>query len=321
MNKALSWALRFILGVGILSALIFKVGITEILSTVGTMNLYFLPVIILLYFANLFFGSVNIMILMKHLSKRPKLHEIFSYYMLSWGVGLFVPGRVGEVSLVYLLKKKKVPLGEGFLIFVLDKFISVAFLAIISSIGFFLFFDLSTAIWLLSLIVSILVVGGLLIFSAFGREGIKKYILRTYSKKFKGFSILLKEFIWKKPHLLLLNFLNTGLRWTVSAVIYYFSFLSFGESIPLWVVILVTSITSVMSFVPVTISGLGIRESVAVYVYTRPAVQQHLGVTLDASLVATAYLLIVICSYSIAAIIFYFSNYRGLFTDSEASSP
>ena len=129
MNKALGWALRFLLGISILSILLYKIGIEPILTTVGGMNLYFLPIIALLYFANLFFGSLNITILMSHMKIRPKLHEIYSYYMLSWAVGLFIPGRVGEVSLVYLLKKKKVPLGEGFLIFVLDKFISVFFLS------------------------------------------------------------------------------------------------------------------------------------------------------------------------------------------------
>jgi uncharacterized protein (TIRG00374 family) len=313
MNKALGWALRFILGIGILAILLYKIGVTSILETVGQMNLYYLPIIILLYFANLFFGSLNITILMSHMKTKPKLHEIYSYYMLSWAVGLFIPGRVGEVSLVYRLKKKKVPLGEGFLIFVLDKFISVFFLAIISTIGFFMFFDLGTALWLLSLVVSILVVGGLLLFSAFGRKGIKKYVLRKYSKKFKGFSNLLKFFFRKRLHMIFLNFLNTGLRWSVSAVIYFFAFMSFGKYIPFWLILLITCITSVMSFVPITISGLGIRESVGVYLYSQQQTTQIIGSSLEPSLIASAYLLVVICSYAIAAIIFYFSNYKGIF--------
>jgi len=305
MNKALGWALRFILGISILAILFLKIGVADIFNVVKDMNLYFLPIIIMLYFANLFFGSLNIMILMGHMKKRPLLHEIYSYYMLSWAVGLFVPGRVGEVSLVYFLKKKKIPLGQGFLIFILDKFISVLFLAIISSIGFFMFFDIQTALWLLSMIISMLLVGGLLLFSAFGRKGIKKYILRKYAKKFKGFSQLLSFFLRKKFHFLLLNFVNTGLRWGVSAVIYYFAFMSFGKTLPLWLIFLITCITSVMSFIPITISGLGIRESVGVYLYSLQGI--------EAPVVASAYLLVVICSYGIAAVIFYFSNYRELF--------
>jgi len=313
MNKALGWALRFVLGICILSILLYKIGIEPIFATVGQMNLYFLPIIALLYFVNLFFGSLNITILMSHMKTRPKLHEVYSYYMLSWAVGLFIPGRVGEVSLVYLLKKKKIPLGEGFLIFVLDKFISVFFLSIISAIGFFLFFDLGTAVWLLSLVVSILVVGGLLMFSAFGRKGIKKYVLRKYAKKFKGFSTLLRFFFKKKFHLILLNFVNTGFRWSISAVIYFFAFMSFGKSIPLWIILLITCITSVMSFVPITISGLGIRESVGVYLYSQEYTSQIIGYTLEPSLIVSVYLLIVICSYLFAALIFYFSNYKGIF--------
>jgi len=313
MNKALSWALKFLLGISILVILLYKIGISSIIETVGQMNLYYLPVIILLYFTNLFFGSLNIMILMSHRKIKPKLHEIYSYYMLSWAVGLFIPGRVGEVSLVYLLKKKKIPLGEGFLIFVLDKFISVLFLAIVSTIGFFLFFNLGTALWLLSLVVSILVVGGLLMFSAFGRKGIKRFVLRKYAKKFKGFSTLLKFFFKKKSHLILLNFANTGLRWSVSAVIYFFAFMSFGKFIPLWLILLITCITSVMSFVPITISGLGIRESVGVYLYSQAYTSEIIGYTLEPALIVSTYLLVVICSYSIAAIIFYFSNYKGIF--------
>jgi len=304
MNKALLWALRFILGIGILALLFYKIGFESILVVFTSMNLSYLPIIIIMYFMNLYFGSLNIVILMKPIKTTMTLMDIYRYYMLSWGVGLFIPGRVGEVSLVYFLKKHNLPLGQGFLIFVLDKFISVLVLGIVSTVGFFMFFDLNTALWLLGLVLVIISGLGSVIFSGFGRDKIKKYILRKYAKKFKGFSELLKFYTTKKFHLLFLNFLNTIVRWVVSAIIYYFAFLSFGVNLPLWLIFLITCITSVMSFIPLTISGLGIRESVGVYLYSLQGVQ--------APIVASAYLLIVICSYGVAAFIFYFFNYKGL---------
>jgi len=304
MNKAISWALRFILGISILALLLYKIGFESILGVFIQMNLVYLPIIVILYFMNLYFGSLNIVILMKPIKTTMTLLDIYKYYMLSWGVGLFIPGRVGEVSLVYFLKKHDLPLGQGFLIFFLDKFVSVLVLGIVSIVGFFIFFDVGTALWLLGLVLVIISFSGGVIFSTFGRDKIKKYILRKYAKKFKGFSQLLKFYMTKKFHLLLLNFLNTTVRWIVSAIIYYFAFLSFGVNLPLWLIFLITCITSVMSFIPITISGLGIRESVGVYLYSLQGI--------EAPIVASAYLLVVICSYSVAAFIFYFCNYKEL---------
>ena len=305
MNKAVSWTLRFLLGIGLLGFLFWRVGISEILGTLRQMNLWYLPIVVLLYFANLLFGAINIVLLMHPREKKIPLWELFGFYMLSWAVGLFVPGRFGEVSLVYFLKKRDIPFGEGFLIFVLDKFISILFLGGVSAVAFFKFFDVETAVSLLIFVIVCIVAFGLPMFSSFLRERIKTHILRAYAHKFKGFSALLGFYVSKKFHLIILNFLTTGLRWLVSSVIYYFAFLSFGVSQPLWLVFLITCLTSVLSFVPITVSGLGIRESAGVYLYSLQGI--------DAPVVASSYLLVVVCSYTIASLVFYLSKYDSIF--------
>ena len=94
------------------------------------------------FLISLIIGAVNLKILLSPLSKNISFYKIFYYSVLSWAVGLFVPGKIGEFSFVPLLKNEGVRVGHGSAIFILDKLITLVVLSIFSLIGIYLFFDI-----------------------------------------------------------------------------------------------------------------------------------------------------------------------------------
>jgi len=105
------------------------------------------------------------------------------------------------------------------------------------------------------------------IFTKFGRGLITKYLLHKYAIFFKGFSTTLFLFFRKHYMFILLNLLVSFLKWTILAYLYYLLIILFGGEVGFYPVFLITSMSVLVSLVPISLSGLGIRESLAIYLY------------------------------------------------------
>jgi len=103
--------------------------------------------------------------------------------------------------------------------------------------------------------------------SNLGREIIKRYILRKYALHFTGFSKTLFYLIKEKPYILLLNFFLALSRWCVGALSVYIIFLAFNHNPGFFYVWLILPLTIIISLVPITIAGLGIKEGTAVLLF------------------------------------------------------
>src|SRR3989344_4910157 len=128
--KKLNFLLKLFVGVLILSFLLFKFGFKNILSAIISIN----PIFIVLIFIIL------------------TISKLFYYGSLSWAVGMFVPAKLGEFSIIPLLKKHDIEIGTGTSISVLDKLVTFITLSIISIIGFLLFLPLKETMILISAI-------------------------------------------------------------------------------------------------------------------------------------------------------------------------
>jgi hypothetical protein len=297
MKKKLSTIFRLLLGVLILAILIYKVGVKEIYETLISINLSFLFVVIVVNFIPFFIATLNLKLLIDGI-KKISFFKLLKYYILSWSVGLFVPGRLGEFSLIYFLRKEDIDIGKGTVVAVIDKLITAVTLSFLTIAAFFVFFTAAEVVKL----VGFLFVGFLLflffIVTEMGRGLIKKFILRKFADKFKGFSETFFFYFKKKKKVLLINFFLTFIKWVLNAVIISILFLAFGVSIDFYYVLLVTSTTIIISLIPISISGLGVKESAAVLLFGQ------IGVS--ASVVVSVFLIFTVISYIFAAFIFSF---------------
>ena len=296
MLKKVWGAARIAIGIALLVILLLRAGIGQIEATLAATQLLYLPAIIVLFALALFIGALNVKLLTDALQVRMKMSEMLSYYLTSWAFGLMIPGKLGEFSFVYLAKKH-LSIGKATAVSVIDKIITVITLCILAFIGFFLLFPLETALRL-SLISLIIVIAGLaFVLTGQGRNMAKK-ILGKYQTIFKGFAKDVFYLIANEKKALLSNVILTFVKWAVAAILTYFIFLSLGQHINLFLIMTISAVVTLLSLIPITISGLGIKEGAAVFLYGTIGVHREITVS--------AYLILLALNYAAAALIFMF---------------
>lgn len=296
--KQVNFIIKLAISILIIYFLITLIGVKKIFSNIILIDPLFFLLAFFLILIGLIIGALNVGVLLLPI-KRISFIKIFYYNTLSWSLGLFVPGKIGELSLIPFLKKEGVPVGHGTAISILDKLISLMVLSFLSILGFFIFFDAETTLKLMA-VISLFVAGILfLIISDTGRNLIKKYVLRKFSIKFQGFSHLLFHYFRKQKSIIILNFIITFVKWIVNAILLYTLFLAYNQNISFIYILLINSVLMVISLIPISISGLGVRESAAVVIYNL--------LNIESVITISTHIIPLIISYAIATLVILFS--------------
>lgn len=293
MKKGLKFFLKLSIGIVILFVLFYKIGFLEICKTIIKVNIYYLILVVLLYIFPFIIATLNIKILLDPI-KVVNFWRLFKYYMLSWSIGLFVPGKIGEFSLIYFLKKADISVGQGTAVSIIDKIITAITLSFLTVLTFFIFFTAAETIRLILILFVIFMILLFFMVTKIGREIIKKYILRKYAEKFKGFSKTFFYYLKNKKIILFINFILTFVKWILNSVIIAILFLAFDINVNFFYIILITATTTIVSLIPITISGLGVKESVAVFLFNQ--------ISVPAEVVVSVFLIFTILSYIVAAL-------------------
>ncbi len=258
---------RIFIGVSILSVLILKLGVSEVLDVISNMNFY---IVFLVLFSSLFvyfLASINIKILISGLGEKISAVDSYKYYLPSYALGLLTPGKVGNLSLLYFFKKNEISYGKTLAVLVLDKLITYVTLSVIAIYGFFILFELDTALKVTFYLLLFLIIPGFFIKSKKARVLIQDFILGKYAEKFGGFYHNLIFLIKNRKARVALNFSLTFGQWALGAFVKYLLFLYFDIHVSFFAVLVITSVGAILSMLPVSISGLGITESSAAYLF------------------------------------------------------
>ncbi|MBW2993393.1 flippase-like domain-containing protein, partial [Candidatus Woesearchaeota archaeon] len=89
----------------------------------------------------------------------------------------------------------------------------------------------------------------------------------------------------------------TILKWAVATTTLWLFFFSLGAEISIVPIFFINAIATIVSLIPITISGLGIREGTAIYLYSVIGVHP--------TIVAGVYLLFVSLNYIMGSLIFF----------------
>lgn len=298
MKKFLFNIFRISIGIAILSALLYKIGFQDIYETLLKTSITTIGFILILYPVIFIIDTLNYYLILSSLEIKISFLRLLRHILLSSSFGLLTPARVGEFSLIYFFKKDDISLGVGTMALFIIKGITISILVLMASCGFIFFFDFSVAMRL----IFILFIGILLIFYSVYSQKIryivKKYILRKYADRFKGFSSTLSIYLKEKKRFLFANFLLVFLRWFIAALIVYTLLVSFGSQTLYINVLLIHCIATIISLIPITISGLGIRETSAVYLFK--------GIGVNSISVASAYIILLAVNYLIAVLVLVF---------------
>lgn len=283
--------IKLALGVIIIIILLKKLNFKKVLEILRGIPLFYLAITLFLYVAINFLGMLKIAVLIKPFKKAVSPYRLFKDCSLSWALGLFIPGKIGELSLIYLLKKYKMDMGPSTAIVILDKISALVVLSVMSLMGFFMFLTNTYAVRLLTIFIIIYVLMFFFVFSSYGRNLIKKFILRHRSDRFKGFSKSLFFLIKYNKLKIVYFFVLAVMRWIINAFILYLILIHFKQPASYMQVLFVSSTVTIISFIPITFNGLGLKESSAIALFNMIGVNEAVVLGSFLYLLFVAYLL------------------------------
>lgn len=283
------FALKLLIGLLIIFFLLRKFDFEQVAKTLWSIPLVYVLLTIVLYMLiNLMSALKVYTMLMSMDNKKASIYGLYKNYSLSWALGLFVPGKIGELSMIYFLKEYDLETGPSAAIVVIDKLTMFIILTIISTVGFFMFLTGTETIKLLAFLAVGYGIAFFFIFSSFGRDVIKRLILRKTSDKFAGFSKVLFSQIRKKANMLLIFALGF-IKWAINGFILYILLLYFNQQASFLQVFIVSSIVTIISYIPITFNGLGLRESSAILLFNL--------IGLDEAIVLSCFIYTLILAY------------------------
>lgn len=302
MKKVVKNVIKLIMGFLIIFFLLYKIGFTDYLKILVTISIGWFLLSLILTVLDQFFAAFNFLILFRALNKKIKFLNLIRYVSLSWALGSVSPGKLGEFGLVWLFKNREnIDYGEGLVMAISDKILTLIVLLSLASIGFCIFFDIKLFLFFILIIFLLLIFSLIIMWKEKSRNFIKKYFLKSYSKYFTGFSVSLKYLLRKRKKYLFFNLILTYVKWGFFFLSAYFIFLAFNFTFPYYLIVIFFSLTTIISLIPISFSGLGIREGSGTYLLTLANVPEIIGANVYITITFESYLL---------AFVYYVMNHR-----------
>lgn len=267
-NQIIKTLARVLFGGLFLFGLFYKIGFDRIAESLVRLNLWALPLAVGLFVLFLWLSSLGSWVLLRAFS-RLSFREFLPCYLPSWAIGLFMPGKLGEVSIIYYLKNRDIAVGQGTAFFVVGKTMTVLALGIVASTGFFTFFSFREAVQLFLLLVVIL--GSFIFFllSSFGRNVTRKVLPQRIQERFAGFSSAFSSYFQKHRGLLALSLGIKLLGFSCIAVMNYFIFaVGLNVHIAVFKILQISTMETFSALIPISVNGLGIRQAIGIYLYS-----------------------------------------------------
>lgn len=297
MKKVLWTIFKILIGFTLIGILFYNIGFSRIYEVLSNVPASYIIIIFIFGILDIILAALNLMILLRPVAKKLKFRDLFRSYLCSWSLAFFVPGKIGEASLVYFLGDEVEP-GKTATVFLLDKLITFIVLSLLSITGVFIFFGFNKAL-LLFLAAVLFSLSFLLLFLSKKVRSLMKILLGKYSILFKGFYKTFLDYLKNKKKYMLLDFMVTFIKaYGPALLIFIFLKYYFDQDVSFFYVFLITAMGILATIIPISANGLGVRELVVLLLYG------IIGV--DSALVLTAYSLFIVVNYLLVGVILLF---------------
>ena len=277
MEKKILFFLKYLAAILIIVYILKKIDLSKVFVLLKEINYFWLGLDLLVYLVAIIITSYGLKVLFDSIVQI-KFLEWMKYFLITFSIGLIIPGKLGELSIIYFLRKKNVDIGASTALTVINKLITVIIFGIIALIGFFLIFNSNDLI--IAFVLSLLfVLGVLFLFSKLCRILVKKMIGDLF-KQVDVFYSTFDNLCKKNKDKLLISVIVTFLRPLFNGLIILLSFKAIGIDVSLMYAILVNALTIIASLVPITPNGLGIREGIGAFLFRNIGIPLEVSVTM-----------------------------------------
>jgi len=269
------WKYLRLIGLVLLFVILSKLDLSKFFLSLTKINILFVLFISFLNIPQIFLKSLRWKQMLGTQSIQYNMKNSFIVYWAGIYAGIVTPGRLGEfIKAFYLKSDKGVSLSKGMSSVLMDRLFDMYLLMILGVIGIWKFGilgEISNTFVILTIIVilaPILMLNkqlmGKLLGSLYKLVLIKR-VKGNIEEKFEDFYNGINQLI--NPNLLFSGFL-TYIAYMVFFIQCCLIAIAMGISINFITITLFMSISSLISLVPISISGLGTRDATLIYLFS-----------------------------------------------------
>jgi len=293
-ERTKSWAYRiiaFIIGIGILLALIYHAGFERFLDIILQTSPYWIATAVLIYAASWIFRTWRLERFTTHAGKNIRIFDLFKLYISGYALNVILPAKLGDAATVGYLKMKGINIGRSAAIILQTRILDVLALILLSIPALILFSEKAAPNWIrttifICLFVIAVPIGIVVLDKNKVFSGLLEKLGNKFSHKFLKLAIEKAKDAYEGYHEIVLNkkllaasILLSLMIWLFDGLTCYAVSIAVGTQISIIVVILAVSIGNVGKSAPATPGAIGIYESVLA------AVLVLFGVSFDLAIV------------------------------------
>ena len=268
-----------LVGLIIFLIILSQVNLSVLINVLLNINLFFLLIVFVLSVLSLVIRSIKWKFLIEKASMKLNFFDLLKFYFIGLFLGILTPGRIGEFSKSIYVNKKIKSLPVAIATVIMDRLIDIIVLVMTGLFSFiafaFIFRQLIFSTELISIIAIIFFIGIIFFFKLNYLHFLLKpmfnfMIPEKYKERVKShyleFFISIKKM--KKTSLLIFSLAISISSWFVSISASYVLSLSLGLNIPFEFFFLVHPIITLLDILPISVSGIGTRELVLIFLFS-----------------------------------------------------
>ncbi len=257
--KKISKILHFI-GVVVLLYLLSTLEYRKIYSIIQQINFTYLALEMLSFFIYFFLKVYRFGYILKSYGYKVPFLMLYGATIEAQYFGFITPSRIGEsIKIIFLEDKAKLPKKISIIAYFYDRFQDLYFIALLGVFSFVFIFDLPINIYL------IIFSGAMLVLFAFKNKIIQVVIGKFSIKEFNLLS-LKEDFIL---------FIQNSFIYLFYFLEFYFLAYSLDIKIDFFYLSAVSTLGALSTLIPISISGLGVRESIFIYYLVKIGVSKE----------------------------------------------
>tara|TARA_Y100000310_G_C20666201_1_gene807624 strand:- start:1006 stop:1932 length:927 start_codon:yes stop_codon:yes gene_type:complete len=276
-----------LIGVIIFVYLIYRIGFNEIISAFAIQNIVpFIAALIVMVFIFLV-QTLKWQSILKLQGYKIPFFKLFKIHLISYFYGLITPAKAGTlIRINYIKKITKDSLAKSSSNTIIDKILDFSVVLTLGFLGV-LFFIQSFVdfIWLFVVLLVIFIAASLILLKKERTEQILRFFYRfLLPKKYKAKA---KHYFYDfysnfpKRRKLIIPLILTAITWILIYSLSYFLGLSIGIDLPYHYFILLFPITTILAMIPISPSGLGIREVTLIGLFGQYGIASELLIALS----------------------------------------
>lgn len=270
--------IRLFLGALIFGILVWKIGASGILKNLTQFKLAALLLINATTLNGFLLGGVGVILLGKKVNPRVEWLGGMKGFLGAVSLSLFIPGRAGDFALP-LYWKRFMRYGESLVVILIDKLNTFFWVLSFGACGMYLVFHRYIGFWVTTLVVSFMLFLGLSLSLPRTRIVISRLLPEKILALLQGSMTALRAVGNRGKRTLLLVFVLNGIRIFVYGVGFWVSLWGLDIACPFFYSICLLAIAQLVSFIPISIMGLGTVEAVCVYGLNQIGIEPSLVIT------------------------------------------